>query len=68
MEPSESPVWSSPALAVGASLSADTVITTVSAVPSTLFAVQVRDSVVVYPAVACTAVNVGPESVVSDRV
>ena len=40
-------VWSDPALAVGASLSADTVITTVSAAPSWPLAVHTSCSVVV---------------------
>ena len=60
--------WSEPALAVGASLSAVTVITTVSAVPAALFAVQVMDRVVVYPEVASTAVKVGPAAVEELRV
>ena len=49
-------------------MSAVTVITTVSAVPAALFAVQVMDRVVVYCAVACTAVKVGPAAVEELRV
>ena len=43
-------------------------ITTVSAVPAALFAVQVMDRVVVYCAVPSTAVKVGPAAVVELRV
>ena len=49
-------------------MSAVTVITTVSAVPAALFAVQVMDRVVVYCAVPSTAVKVGPAAVVELRV
>ena len=52
-------VWSAPAEAVGASLSADTVITTVSAAPSCPFAVQTNCRVVLYPAIWLDAVKLG---------
>ena len=49
-------------------MSAVTVITTVSADPAALFAVQVMDRVVVYPEVASTAVKVGAAPVEALRV
>ena len=60
--------WSEPALAVGASLSAETVMTTVSVTALLVPSVTETWKVVVYPVVPSTAVNVGATALVLERV